>query len=95
LCPGETTTTTTLSPGTTTTSTTTISPETTTTTTEAPECVEYRCRATNGGYIYWTDCETQDEVAASINGGKIRYVSSITYPIAEKGSKISIKVNSQ
>ena len=95
LCPGETTTTTTLSPGTTTTSTTTISPETTTTTTEAPECVEYRCRASNGGYIYWTDCVTQNEVAASINGGKIRYVSSITYPIAEKGSKISIKVNSQ
>jgi hypothetical protein len=90
-----TTTTTTLGPGqTTTTSTTSTSTSTTstttTTTTEAPSCIDYRCLSGNGGYIFWTDCITGNQASSLINGGKIKYISSITYPIAERGSNTKI-----
>jgi hypothetical protein len=73
-----------------TTTTTTIAPTTTTTTTEAPPCVQYRCLASKGGYIFWTDCTTGLQSSTSINGGKIKFISSITYPIPEKGSNTKI-----
>jgi subtilisin family serine protease len=89
-----TTTTTTAGPTTTTTvgpTTTTAAPTTTTTTTtEAPPCVEYRCLSSKGGYIFWTDCTTGLQSATSINGGKTKFISSITYPIPEKGSNTKI-----
>jgi subtilisin family serine protease len=89
-----TTTTTTAGPTTTTTAgptTTTAAPTTTTTTTtEAPPCVEYRCLSSKGGYIFWTDCTTGLQSATSINGGKTKFISSITYPIPEKGSNTKI-----
>jgi subtilisin family serine protease len=79
-----TTTTTTAAPGPTTTTTTT------TTTTEAPPCIEYRCLSSRGGYIFWTDCATGLQSATSINGGKVKFITSITYPIPEKGSNTKI-----
>jgi subtilisin family serine protease len=89
-----TTTTTTAGPTTTTTAgptTTTAAPTTTTTTTtEAPPCVEYRCLSSKGGYIFWTDCISGLQSATSINGGKTKFISSITYPIPEKGSNTKI-----
>jgi hypothetical protein len=85
-----TTSTTTLAPGQTTTTSTSTSSTTTTTTTEAPPCVQYRCLASKGGYVFWTDCVTGLESSTSINGGKIKFISSITYPIPEKGSNTKI-----
>jgi subtilisin family serine protease len=73
-----------------TTTTTTAAPTTTTTTTEAPPCVEYRCLSSKGGYIFWTDCTTGLPASTSINGGKVKFISSITYPIPEKGSNTKI-----
>jgi len=89
-----TTTTTTLAPGqTTTTSTSTTSTSTTTTTTAAPpDCVEYFCRAANGGYIFWTDCTTGNKSSALLNGGKAKHIFSTTYPEKEKGANVSIKM---
>jgi plastocyanin len=73
-----------------TTTTTTAAPTTTTTTTEAPPCVEYRCLSSKGGYIFWTNCTTGLPASTSINGGKVKFISSITYPIPEKGSNTKI-----
>jgi subtilisin family serine protease len=84
LAPGQTTTTTSTSTSTTSTSTTT------TTTTEAPRCIEYRCLSSKGGYIFWTDCTTGLPASTSINGGKVKFISSITYPIPERGSNTKI-----
>jgi subtilisin family serine protease len=81
-----TTTTTTLAPGQTTTSTTT------TTTAAPPDCVQYFCRAANGGYIFWTDCVTGNQSSALLNGGKIMHIFSTTYPEKEKGANVSIKM---
>ena len=84
-----TTTTTTLAPG----QTTTTSTSTTTTTTAAPpDCVQYFCRAANGGYIYWTDCVTGRQNSALLNGGRILHIFSTTYPEKEKGANVSIKM---
>ena len=44
----------------------------------------------NGGYIFWTDCTTGLPASTSINGGKVKFISSITYPIPEKGSNTKI-----
>jgi subtilisin family serine protease len=90
-----TTSTTTLGPGQTTTTstsstTTSTSSTTTTTTTEAPPCVQYRCLSSKGGYVFWTDCATGLQTSTSINGGKTKFISSITYPIPEKGSNTKI-----
>ena len=73
-----------------TTTTTTAAPTTTTTTTEAPPCVQYRCLSSKGGYIFWTDCTTGLQSSTSINGGKVKFISSTTYPIPEKGSNTKI-----
>jgi subtilisin family serine protease len=85
------TTTTTTSTSTTSTSTSTTSTSTTTTTTAAPpDCVEYFCRAANGGYIFWTDCTTGNKSSALLNGGKVKHIFSTTYPEKEKGANVSI-----
>ena len=85
--------TTTTTSTTSTTSTSTTSTSTTTTTTAAPpDCVEYFCRAANGGYIFWTDCATGNKSSALLNGGKVRHIFSTTYPEKEKGANISIKM---
>ena len=87
------TTTTTSTTSTTSTSTSTTSTSTTTTTTAAPpDCVEYFCRAANGGYIFWTDCVTGKQSSALLNGGKILHIFSTTYPEKEKGANVSIKM---
>jgi subtilisin family serine protease len=87
------TTTTTSTTSTTSTSTSTTSTSTTTTTTAAPpDCVEYFCRAANGGYIYWTDCVTGRQNSALLNGGKIMHIFSTSYPEKEKGANVSIKM---
>jgi subtilisin family serine protease len=76
-----------------TTSTSTSTTSTTTTTTAAPpDCVEYFCRAANGGYIFWTDCVTGKQSSALLNGGKILHIFSTTYPEKEKGANVSIKM---
>jgi subtilisin family serine protease len=85
-----TTSTTTLGPGQTTTTTTSTTSTTTTTTTEAPRCIEYRCLSSKGGYIFWTDCTSGLPASTSINGGNVKFISSITYPIPEKGSNTKI-----
>jgi subtilisin family serine protease len=82
-----TTTTTTLAPGQTTTTSTS-----TTTTAAPPDCVQYFCRAANGGYIFWTDCVTGNQSSALLNGGKIMHIFSTTYPEKEKGANVSIKM---
>jgi hypothetical protein len=90
-----TTSTTTLAPGqTTTTSTSTTSTSSTSTTTTAapPDCIEYFCRAANGGYIYWTDCVTGKQSSVLLNGGKVKHIFSTTYPEKEKGANVSIKM---
>jgi subtilisin family serine protease len=91
-----TTTTTTAAPAPTTT-TTTAAPTTTTTTTLAlipipivTTCTEYMCRANRGGYIYWTDCSSTKSAGAMINSGKTKIITSLTYPIQEKGAGIRI-----
>jgi subtilisin family serine protease len=94
-----TTTTTTVAP--TTTSTTTLAPTTTTTssttsttsTTTAPPPViidTYMCKATKGGYLYWTD-ENGLRAHCMLNGGKSRVIKSSTYPTYEKGANIIIE----
>ena len=94
------TTTTTIGPGTTTTAaptTSTTSTSTTTTTTIAPTiitCTQYLCTANKGGYIFWTDCSSKHEAGAMINSGKRKYISSLTYPVQEKGAGITIKAMS-
>jgi subtilisin family serine protease len=86
-----TTSTSTTSTSTSTTSTSTTSTSTTTTTTAAPpDCVEYFCRAANGGYIFWTDCTTGNKSSALLNGGKVKHIFSTTYPEKEKGANVSI-----
>ena len=86
-------TTSTTSTSTSTTSTSTSTTSTTTTTTAAPpDCVEYFCRAANGGYIFWTDCVTGKQSSALLNGGKILHIFSTTYPEKEKGANVSIKM---
>ena len=88
-----TTSTTTSTTSTSTTSTSTSTTSTTTTTTAAPpDCVEYFCRAANGGYIFWTDCVTGKQSSALLNGGKILHIFSTTYPEKEKGANVSIKM---
>ena len=82
-----TTTTTTLAPGQTTTTSTS-----TTTTAAPPDCVQYFCRAANGGYIYWTDCVTGRKNSALLNGGRILHIFSTSYPEKEKGANVSIKM---
>jgi subtilisin family serine protease len=83
--------TTTTTTSTSTTSTSTTSTSTTTTTTAAPpDCVEYFCRAANGGYIFWTDCTTGNKSSALLNGGKVKHIFSTTYPEKEKGANVSI-----
>jgi len=85
--------TTTTTSTTSTTSTSTSTTSTTTTTTAAPpDCVQYFCRAANGGYIYWTDCVTGKQSSALLNGGKILHIFSTTYPEKEKGANVSIKM---
>jgi subtilisin family serine protease len=84
LAPGQTTTTTSTSTSTTSTSTTT------TTTAAPPDCVEYFCRAANGGYIFWTDCVTGKQSSALLNGGRPKHIFSTTYPEKEKGANVSI-----
>ena len=85
--------TTTTTSTTSTTSTSTSTTSTTTTTTAAPpDCVEYFCRAANGGYIFWTDCATGNKSSALLNGGKVKHIFSTTYPEKEKGANVSIKM---
>jgi hypothetical protein len=86
-----TTTTTTLAPGQTTTTSTSTTSTTTTTTAAPPECVQYFCRAANGGYVFWTDCVTGRKTSALLNGGRILYIFSTTYPEREKGANVSIR----
>jgi len=87
-----TTTTTTAAP--TTTTTTTAAPTTTTTTTLAPVstiiCYQYIVSATNGGYVFWNDCESNKLSSTFVAGGKKKVISSRTYPTYEKGSLIKI-----
>jgi subtilisin family serine protease len=87
-----TTTTTTLAPGQTTTTSTSTTSTTTTTTAAPPDCVQYFCRAANGGYIYWTDCVTGRQNSALLNGGRILHIFSTSYPEKEKGANVSIKM---
>ena len=56
------------------------------------ECTVYRCVAARGGYLYWTDCETQTFAWSLLNGGRAKYVSSSTYPQQEKGAGIAIQI---
>ena len=86
-----TTTTTTLAPGQTTTTSTSTTSTSTTTTAAPPDCVQYFCRAANGGYIYWTDCTTGRQNSALLNGGRILHIFSTSYPEKEKGANVSIK----
>jgi hypothetical protein len=74
------------------TTTTTTTTTSTTTTAAPPDCVEYFCRAANGGYIFWTDCVTGRQNSALLNGGKIMHIFSTTYPEKEKGANVSIKM---
>jgi subtilisin family serine protease len=85
-----TTTTTTLAPGQTTTTSTSTTSTSTTTTAAPPDCVQYFCRAANGGYIFWTDCTTGNKSSALLNGGKVKHIFSTTYPEKEKGANVSI-----
>jgi subtilisin family serine protease len=87
-----TTTTTTLAPGQTTTTSTSTTSTSTTTTAAPPDCVQYFCRAANGGYIYWTDCVTGRQNSALLNGGRILHIFSTSYPEKEKGANVSIKM---
>ena len=91
--PTTTTTTTTAAP-TTTTTTTTASPTTTTTTTtttNAPVyCVEYICSSNSGGYIFWTDCITNQPAGALLNPGKRKKIASRTYPVGERGMRLNV-----
>jgi subtilisin family serine protease len=87
-----TTTTTTLAPGQTTTTSTSTTSTSTTTTAAPPDCVQYFCRASNGGYIYWTDCVTGRQNSALLNGGRILHIFSTSYPEKEKGANVSIKM---
>jgi subtilisin family serine protease len=86
-----TTSTTTLAPGQTTTTSTSTTSTSTTTTAAPPDCVQYFCRAANGGYIFWTDCVTGRKNSALLNGGRILYIFSTTYPEREKGANVSIR----
>jgi subtilisin family serine protease len=87
-----TTTTTTAAPTTTTTTTAPTTTTTTTTTTIAPPlCILYRCSASNGGYLYWTNCSTGQSAYTLLSGGRTHYVWSSTYPTQEKGAGITIK----
>jgi subtilisin family serine protease len=87
---GPTTTTTTAAP-TTTTTTTTSTTSTTTTTTNAPVyCVEYICTSNSGGYVFWTDCITNQPAGALLNPGKRKKIASRTYPVSEKGTRLSV-----
>jgi subtilisin family serine protease len=76
---------------TTTTSTSTSSTSTSSTTTMAPIIIAtYLCKATKGGYLYWTD-ENGLRAHCMLNGGKSRVIKSSAYPTYEKGANIVIE----
>jgi subtilisin family serine protease len=72
------------------TSTTTLGPTTTTTTRAPVVCAEYMISTSKGGYVYWTECNTNTKSSTFVNAGKRKYINSRTYPTFEKGSKITI-----
>lgn len=51
----------------------------------------YLCKATKGGYLYWTD-SNGNHAYCMLNGGKSRTIQSTTYPTYEKGANISIQL---
>lgn len=51
----------------------------------------YLCKATKGGYLYWTDLHG-NSAYCMLNGGRSRTIQSTTYPSYEKGANISIQL---
>jgi hypothetical protein len=51
----------------------------------------YLCKATKGGYLYWTD-SNGNHAYCLLNGGRSRTIQSTTYPTYEKGANISIQL---
>ena len=53
-------------------------------------CVEYICTSNSGGYVFWTDCITNQPAGALLNPGKRKKIASRTYPVGERGMRLNV-----